>query len=63
MICLTSLLDLRRGCALRPNSPYRLVLTSPLPLEFFADLRCPLVPVAIKATTAEEHHREGLHMG
>ena len=63
MICLTLLLDLRRGCARRPNSLVRLVLTSPLPPEFFADLKCPPVSTSIKATAAEVHHREGLHMG
>ena len=63
MICLTSLLDLRRGCACRPNSPVRLVLTSPLPPEFFTDLKYPPVSASIKATVAEVHHREGLHMG
>ena len=63
MICLTSLLDLRRGCACRPNGPYRRVLTSPLPPEFFADIRCPPVLAAINATIAEVHHSEGLPMG
>ena len=63
MICLTSLLDLLLGCARRPKGPDRLVLASPLPLELFANLRCPPVPVAIKATIVEVHHSEGLHMG
>ena len=61
MICLTSLLDLRHGCDRRPNGPDRLVLTSLLPPKFFADLRCPPVPTAIKATTAKVHHSEGLN--
>ena len=46
-----------------PNGPDRLVLTSPLPPEFFANPRCPLVLEAIKATPAEVHHSEGLHTG
>ena len=61
--CLTSLLDLRSGCAHRLNGPDRLVLTSAFPLEFFADLRCPPVLVAIKVMVIEVHHGEGLHMG
>ena len=63
MICLTSLLDLPHGCVRRPNGPNRLVLTSPLPPEFFENPRYPPVPTAIKATAAEVHHSEGLHMG
>ena len=63
MICLTSMLDLRHGCARKPNGPDRLVLTSPLTPEFFADLRCPPILVAIKATAFDVHHSEGLHMG
>ena len=63
MICLTMLLDLQRGCAYRPNGPDRLVLTLPLPPEFFANLRCPSVPAAIKAIATEVHHSEALHMG
>ena len=62
MIYLISLLDLPHGCAYRPNCPDRLVLTSLLP-EFFTNLRWPPVPAAIKATAAEVHHSEGLHMG
>ena len=62
VICLTLLLDLRRGCACRLNGLNRLMLASPLPPEFFVNPRCPLVPVAIKATAVEVHHSEGLHM-
>ena len=29
--------------------------TDPLPLEFFANLRCPLAPIAIEAKAAEVH--------
>ena len=53
MICLTSLLDLRRGCARKTNGPDRLVLTSPLPPEFFENHRCPPIPVAVKVKAAE----------
>ena len=63
MICLTSLLDLPRGCARRPHGPNRLVLASSLPLRLFANLGYPSVPVAIQATTSMVHHSEGLHMG
>ena len=63
MICLTSLLDLPRGCARRPKGLNRLVLASTFPPKLFANPRCPLVPVAIKATIAEVHYSEGLHMG
>ena len=63
MICLTSLMDLLRGCDHRPKGPDRLVQTSPLLLEFFVNPRCPLVLAAIKATTVEVHHSEGLCMG
>ena len=63
MICLTSLLDLTPGCACRPKGPDKLVLALPLPPRFFANPRCPPVPAAIKATAAEVHHSEGLHMG
>ena len=63
MICLTLLLDLPRGCARRPKGPNRLVLTSPLPSEFFMNPRCPPVPIAIIATTIEVHHSESLHLG
>ena len=62
-ICLTSLLDLPHGCARRSNGPNKLVLTSLLPPEFFANPRCPLVPTTIKVMVAEVHHSEGLHMG
>ena len=60
MICLTSRLDLQRGCTRRPKGLDRLVLASPLPPELFANLR---VPTAIKATVVEVHYSEGLHMG
>ena len=63
MICLTSLLDLPRGCAHRPKGPNRLVMMSPLPPKFFMNPKCPPVPAAIKATTAKVHHSESLHMG
>ena len=63
MICLTSLLDLPRGCARKPKGPEGLVLASPLPPELFANSRCPPVLAAIKATVVEVHHSEGLHMG
>ena len=63
MICLTSLLDLPRGCTRIPKGPDRLVQASPLPPEFFANPRCPPVPVAIKATVAKVHHSEGLQIG
>ena len=63
MICLTSLLDLPRGCARRPKGPDRLVLASPLPPRLFANPRCPPVLATIKATTVKVHHSEGLHMG
>ena len=63
MICLTSLLDLPHGCALKPKGPDRLMLASPLPSELFVNPRCPSVPTAIKAMTAEVQHSEGLHMG
>ena len=63
MLCLTSLLDLPHGYTRRPKGHDRLVLTSPLPPEFFANTRCSPVPAAIKATTVEVHHSEGLHMG
>ena len=41
MICLTSLLDLPRGCACRPKGLDKLVLASPFPPKFFANPRCP----------------------
>ena len=63
MICLTSLLDLPRGCPRRPKGPDRLVLTSPLPLEFFVNPRCPPVPAFIKETNTKVHRSESLHMG
>ena len=31
--------------------------------RLFMNLGCPPVPTAIKATAAEMHHSEGLHMG
>ena len=63
MICLTSLLDLSRGCTRRPKGLDRLVLTSPLPPEFFANLRCLSVLATIKATTVGVHLSQGLRMG
>ena len=60
MICLTLLLDLPHGCARMPKGPDRLVLDSPLPPRIFAGYQ---VLAAIKATVAEVHHSEGLHMG
>ena len=63
MICLTSLLDFPRRCPHRPKGPNRLVLASPLPPGLFANPRCPSILAAIKATAAEVHHSEGLHMG
>ena len=53
MICLTLMLNLRRGCVRRPNGPDRLVLTSPLPSEFFENHRCPLIPAAVEVKAAE----------
>ena len=63
MICLTSLLDLPRGCTRRLKGSDRLVLASPLPPRLFVNPGCPPVSTAIKATVVEVHHSKGLHMG
>ena len=62
MICLTSLLDLSRGCACMLKGPDRLVLDSPLPLGLFVIPRCPSVPAAIKAKVVDVKPMKNLNL-